>query len=83
VLPGLSHRLVQQRRRLHEMARTDQLTGCLNRRGFDERLAGVVAVTPASSGEYALIALITTLEQRISRPLPTQCAAQAAPERCA
>jgi diguanylate cyclase (GGDEF)-like protein len=35
--------LVRQSRQLHEMARTDPLTGCLNRRGFDERLAAMLA----------------------------------------
>ena len=37
------HRLTQQRRQLHEMARIDPLTGCLNRRGLDERLERLLA----------------------------------------
>jgi diguanylate cyclase (GGDEF)-like protein len=43
------HHLLHQRRRLFKMARTDPLTDCLNRRGFDEQLSTALAaavITP-------------------------------------
>ena len=41
--------------RLGEMARTDALTGVLNRRGFDERLALEVARSRRSASSFALL----------------------------
>jgi diguanylate cyclase (GGDEF)-like protein len=51
------HNLVRQRRKLYDMARTDPLTGCLNRRGFEERLAAGLAGTrgPAGTGLAVLV----------------------------
>jgi diguanylate cyclase (GGDEF)-like protein len=54
------HRLLGQRRQLFEMARTDPLTGCLNRRGFDERLS--VTLAAALAGDTSLVVLIVDLD---------------------
>jgi diguanylate cyclase (GGDEF)-like protein len=47
------HSLVRQRHKLATMARTDSLTGCLNRRGFEERLA--VALAGGATGTAVLL----------------------------
>lgn len=51
------HRLLRQRRRLDEMARTDPLTGCLNRRGFDEALQAALAAARATASPLALVSI--------------------------
>jgi diguanylate cyclase (GGDEF)-like protein len=47
--------LVTLRRRLADMSRTDPLTGCLNRRGFDERLQAELDRNRAKGGELTLV----------------------------
>jgi diguanylate cyclase (GGDEF)-like protein len=43
------------RRRLADVSRTDPLTGCLNRRGFDERLAEELAQAERTGQSLALV----------------------------
>jgi diguanylate cyclase (GGDEF)-like protein len=50
-----AHTLDRQRRELALASRTDPLTGCLNRRGFDERLAGELARAAREGEELTLI----------------------------
>jgi diguanylate cyclase (GGDEF)-like protein len=52
--------LVRQRRKLAELARTDPLTGCLNRRGFGEHLSAALA--DASRAATGLAVLIVDLD---------------------
>jgi diguanylate cyclase (GGDEF)-like protein len=59
---GLSYRcllhagaLISLRRRLAEVSRIDPLTGCLNRGGFDERLAGALADAQHSGRPVTLV----------------------------
>jgi diguanylate cyclase (GGDEF)-like protein len=47
----------RQREELAELSRTDPLTGCLNRRGFAERLDAELARAGREGGELALIQL--------------------------
>lgn len=47
----------RQRDELAELSRTDPLTGCLNRRGFAERLDAELARAERDGGELALIQL--------------------------
>jgi diguanylate cyclase (GGDEF)-like protein len=47
----------RQREELSELSRTDPLTGCLNRRGFSERLDAELARAEREGGEVALIQL--------------------------
>jgi diguanylate cyclase (GGDEF)-like protein len=47
----------RQRHELAELSRTDPLTGCLNRRGFAERLDAELARAERDGGEVALIQL--------------------------
>ena len=47
----------RQREELAELSRTDPLTGCLNRRGFSERLDAELARAGRVGGEVALIQL--------------------------
>ena len=47
----------RQREELAELSRTDPLTGCLNRRGFSERLDAELARAGREGGEVALIQL--------------------------
>ena len=51
------HGLLRQRRQLYEMARTDPLTGCLNRRGFDERLSMEFAAARADRRALGLLVI--------------------------
>jgi diguanylate cyclase (GGDEF)-like protein len=47
--------LVRQRRKLTAMARTDPLTRCLNRRGFEERLAVALAAAVRDAADFAVL----------------------------
>jgi diguanylate cyclase (GGDEF)-like protein len=49
------HRLLHQRRQLFEMARTDPLTDCLNRRGFDEQLSAALAAAVTTPTPLAVL----------------------------
>jgi diguanylate cyclase (GGDEF)-like protein len=49
--------LASLRRRLADSSRTDPLTGCLNRRGFDERVAAELAEAERSGGSVSLVLL--------------------------
>jgi diguanylate cyclase (GGDEF)-like protein len=53
-------RLLRQRRELFEIARIDSLTGCLNRRGFDEQLRA--ELDAASSAQHPLKLLVFDLD---------------------
>jgi diguanylate cyclase (GGDEF)-like protein len=50
-----AHTLEVQRRQLAEASRTDALTGCLNRRGFDERLAAAIGRTERMGGILSIV----------------------------
>ena len=50
-----AHTLEVQRRQLAEASRTDGLTGCLNRRGFDERLAGAIGRAERAAGLLSIV----------------------------
>jgi diguanylate cyclase (GGDEF)-like protein len=45
------------RTRLESMVLTDPLTGCLNRRGFDQALAREIARSTRAGGEFTLLAI--------------------------
>jgi diguanylate cyclase (GGDEF)-like protein len=47
--------LVRQRRRMASLARTDPLTGCLNRRGFQERLDGELSAAVGDGSGLAVL----------------------------
>ncbi|GIE74920.1 hypothetical protein Aph02nite_08700 [Actinoplanes philippinensis] len=49
--------LASLRRRLADSSRTDPLTGCLNRRGFDERVAAELADAERGDGPVTLVLL--------------------------
>jgi diguanylate cyclase (GGDEF)-like protein len=50
-----AHTLEVQRRQLAEASRTDALTGCLNRRGFDERLAAAIGRVERAGGLLSIV----------------------------
>jgi diguanylate cyclase (GGDEF)-like protein len=50
-----AHTLEVQRRQLAEASRTDGLTGCLNRRGFDERLAAAIGRAQRAAGLLSIV----------------------------
>ncbi|MDI6101801.1 GGDEF domain-containing protein [Actinoplanes sp. NEAU-A12] len=49
--------LASLRRRLADSSRTDPLTGCLNRRGFDERVAAELAEAESTGAPVTLVLL--------------------------
>jgi diguanylate cyclase (GGDEF)-like protein len=53
----LGHAYNHLRSQLASMVHTDPLTGCLNRRGFDQVLAQTVAATSRRAGALALLAI--------------------------
>lgn len=53
----LGHAYNHLRSELATMVHTDPLTGCLNRRGFDQTLEQVVAAAARRGGELALLAI--------------------------
>jgi diguanylate cyclase (GGDEF)-like protein len=53
-------RLLRQRRQLFEIARIDPLTGCLNRRGFDEQLQA--ELDAARTAQHPLTLLVLDLD---------------------
>ncbi len=52
-----AHNHNRQHRALAEASRTDPLTGCLNRRGFEERAIADIASMTRSSGHGAIVVL--------------------------
>jgi diguanylate cyclase (GGDEF)-like protein len=57
VVTVVGHAYNRLRARLEGMILTDSLTGCLNRRGFDQALAREMARSSRTGGEIALLAI--------------------------